>query len=531
MSDQFSTALHGKCSHLVSAVNHLVSLVTIVTISLTVLAASAARGRVEGNVTDPSGAKVVGALVVLRDATGVIANQTLTDSEGKFSIADVAEGRYAVTVDAPGFSQTERIIVDVRASATQAVAMRLNVAAISDHIVVSATRTETSIGELGGSVSVITNEDLVRANQTLVSEPLRLVPGLAVVQTGGRGGLTSIFTRGGESDYNKVLIDDIPVNEAGGSFDFAFLTPENLERIEVVRGPQSALFGSDAMTGVIQLVTRRGSTSAPELEFSGEGGSFDFHRETARLSGLTRWFDYSTSFGFQTTDGRFRNSDYINRSASANLGFRLAPSAELRVTSRWNNSTLGVPGPTAALFADPDQRQKHHDLSLGAALNLRTTSRWHQTARFIYSELNTHSFDPVAQDLTKPGTPPLPPGAFGADFAFDFRDYQKRAGLHYQSITAVGSSNVISAGVDFEHESAVFTSADAFSHSRVSPDRNNLGVYIQDQAAWRERLFLTAGVRVERNTGNVPSDLRAALSSLGSNVPSGDIGFGLTANP
>lgn len=531
MSHRFSTALHFKPSHLVSAVNHLVSLVTIITISMTALAGSAARGRVEGNVTDPTGAKVAGARVALRDATGVVAYQTLTDSEGRFTIADVAEVRYSVTVEAPGFSQTEKITVDVHAGATETVAVHLNVAAISDHIVITATRTETFTSELGGSVSVVTNDDLVRENQTLVSEPLRLVPGIAVVQTGGRGGLTSIFTRGGESDYNKVLIDDVPVNEAGGSFDFAFLTPENLERIEVVRGPQSALFGSDAMTGVIQLVTRRGSTSVPEFEFSGEGGSFDFHREAARLSGLNRWFDYSTSFGYQTTDGRFRNSDYDNRSASANLGFRLAPSADLRVTSRWSGSTLGVPGPTAALFADPDQRQKHLDLAFAAALNLKTTSRWRQTARFIYSESNTHSFDPVAEDLTKPGTPPLPPGAFGADFVFDFRDHQKRAGLHYQTIAAVSSSNVITAGIDFERESAVFTSADFFSRSRVSPDRNNLGFYVQDQAGWRERLFVTAGVRVERNTGNVPNDLRAALASLGSSVPSGDVGFGVAANP
>src|SRR6185369_3718447 len=187
---------------------------------------------------------------------------------------------------------------------------------------------------------------------------LRSIPGLAVVQTGGRGGITSIFARGGESDYNKVLIDGVPVNSAGGLFDFSSLTPENLDRIEVVRGPQSALFGSDAMTSVIQLVTKRGSTSDPEFEFSGEGGSFDYHRETARLSGLARGFDYSASFGFQSTDGRFPNSDFINRSASANLGFHLAPEAELRVTSRWNNNTLGVPGPTGFLFADPDERQK-----------------------------------------------------------------------------------------------------------------------------------------------------------------------------
>lgn len=532
MSNPLSSSLHHKFSHLSPALVRQIAFAMTAIISLIASTSAAAQnGAVEGSVVDPSQAKVAGARVALRDATGVSAYQTLTDSEGKFSITNVSQGRYSVTVEAPGFSQAGKTTVEVLGGGTQTLTVRLSIAALSDHIVVTATRTETPAGEIGGSLSVITKEDLERANQTLVSEPLRLVPGLAVVQTGGRGGLTSIFTRGGKSDYNKVLIDDVPVNEAGGSFDFAFLTPENLERIEVVRGPQSALFGSDAMTSVIQLVTRRGSTSAPEFELSGEGGSFDFHRETARLSGLTRWFDYSTSFGYQATDGRFRNSDYINRSASANLGFRLAPSAELRVASRWNNNTLGVPGPTAALFADPDQRQKHHDLSLAVGLDLKTTARWHQTGRFIYSEFDTHSFDPVAQDLTKPGTPPLPPGAFGTDFAFDFRDHQKRAGLHYQDIAALTSSNVLTAGIDFEHESAVFTSANDFSRSRVSPERNNLGFYVQDQTAWRERLFVTAGVRVERNTGNVPSDLRAALTSLGSSVPLGNVGFGLTANP
>ncbi len=319
----------------------------------------------------------------------------------------------------------------------------------------------------------------------------------------------------------------MPVNAAGGAFDFSTLTPENFERVEAVRGPRSALFGSDAMTSVIQLVTRRGSSATPELELSGEGGSFDFHRETARLSGLHNWFDYSTSFGFLNTDGRFENSDYINRSASANLGFRLASNADLRFTSRWNNNTLGVPGPTAFLFADPDQRQKHRDLALAAAFDHRTSSRWTQTARFVYSEFNTDSFDPAGQDLTRPDRPPLPPFTFFPDSAFTFIEHQKRRGIHYQSIAALTATNVLTAGLDFERESAVFT--DDFS--RVSPDRDNLGFYVQDQLSWRERLFLTAGIRIERNTGNVPEDLRAALLSLGSSAPVGDVGFGVEANP
>jgi vitamin B12 transporter len=486
--------------------------------------AGAERGRVTGSVADPSGAKIAAARVALRDATGIALYQKRADNEGQFLIAGVEEGRYRVTVEAAGFTQAREVTIDVRAGATETISVLLDIAAISDQMVVTVTRTETATGELAGSVTVLPSEELRLENQSLISESLRAVPGLSVAQTGGRGGLTSIFARGGESDYNKVLIDGVPVNAAGGLFDFASLTPENLDRVEVVRGPHSALFGSDAMTSVIQLITRRGTTSQPEFELSGEGGSFDSHRETARLSGLADWFDYSASFGYQSTEGRFRNSDYLNRSASANLGFQLRPGAELRVTVRSNNSGLGVPGPTADLFADPDQRQKHRDIALAAGLDLRTTSRWRQTARFIYSEFETHNFDPAGQDLTQPDTPPAP---FGNDFVFTFSDHQKRSGLQYQTIAVLSSSNLLTAGVDFEHEAAVFD--DGFS--RVSPSRNNLGIYVQDQAAFRERLFFTAGVRVERNTGSVPEDLRATLIALGSTAPSGNVGFGFSANP
>lgn len=503
--------------------------VAILGLASTVFAAE--RGRVIGTVTDPNGGKVAGARVALRDTSGAVVYQARTDNEGQFSILNVAEGCYRIAVEAAGFTQSQPASLEVRAGSSETVAVKLDVAAITDQLVITATRTELPADEFGGSVSVIASEDLTRGNQSLVSEALRSVPGLAVVQTDGRGGLTSIFTRGGESDYNKVLIDGVPVNRAGGGFDFAFLTAENIEHIEVVRGPQSAPFGSDAMTSVVQLITRRGSTSIPEFEFSGEGGSFDSHRETARLSGLARWFDYSASFGYNATEGRVPNSDYLNRSASANLGFRFSPEVELRITSRWDNSSGGVPGPTAILFSDPDARQRHRDLALGATLNIATGSRFHQWARFIYSEFDTNNFDPVAEDLTNPSTPPLPPFSFGADFVSSFKDHQKRSGIHYQGVAAINRSNLLTVGVDFEHESAVINSADDFSSARVSPDRNNLGVYIQDQFAWRERFFLTAGVRVERNTGTVPDDLRSVLQSLGSPVPSGDIGFGVSANP
>lgn len=486
-----------------------------------------ARGTVSGIVSDPSGAAVANARVTLRDASGTIVSETRTLSDGRFELAGASDGTYRVVVEAQGFAQSQQVSVSIKNGEASPLKIQLDVAAVSDQIVVTASRTERPLSELPASVSVISGAQLLIEDQSQVSESLRSVPGLIVAQTGGRGGFTSVFVRGGESDYNKVLIDGVPVNAPGGAFDFSALTTENLSRIEVTRGPASSLFGSDAMTSVIQLFTKRGTTTVPEFEFSGEGGSFDFHRETARLSGLVGKFDYSGSFGFQSSDGRFRNSDFINRSLSGNFGYQLSSTMQLRATSRWNDNTLGVPGPTAVLFADPDQRQKHRDIAVSGVFEWRTRPNWFQTARFIYSEFNTHSFDPVAQDLSTAGTPPLPPGAFGDDFAFTFRDHEKKIGAQYQTILAAGKYNVITAGLDFERESAVFT--DDFS--RVSPDRDNLGIYVQDQFAWRERFFATAGVRVERNSGSVPADLRSTLEGLGSIVPTGDVGFGVSANP
>src|SRR5260221_8334292 len=113
--------------------------------------------------------------------------------------------------------------------------------------------------------------------------------------------------RSGKSDYTKVLIDGVPVNDAGGSFDFVELTNDNAARVELVRGAQSAIYGSDAMAGVLQFFTHRGSTTTPEFELVGEGGSFAFNPQLARLSGVAGPLDYSTSYTHLHTNGRDRN--------------------------------------------------------------------------------------------------------------------------------------------------------------------------------------------------------------------------------
>ena len=387
------------------------------------------RRSVQGTVLDAKGAVVRGARVTLKRATGFVAREGMTNARGEFRFDDLSPEIYLLAVEAEGLVQAsgaEEVRLD--RGAVGQIAIRLVMSAIRDGVVVSETRTENRASESLSSVYVVSANELLRAQSPSVLDVLRSSPGVTVMQTARRGGLTSLFVRGGESDYTKVLVDGIPINDAGGAFDLSDLTTENADRVELVRSAQSALYGSDAMTGVLQFVTRRGTSATPELEVSAEGGSFAFNREWASLAGAAGRFDYAGSFAHLRTRGRDRNDDYQNRTASANLGYRFSERTQLRFTARNENSGLGVPGPTARLFPDPDERARRRRIAAGGRLEDQTTSIWRQSFSFVFAENNQASFDPAAEDLTRPGTPPDTNFAFN-DFVSFFSNHQRRRGL------------------------------------------------------------------------------------------------------
>src|SRR5689334_22101239 len=160
-------------------------------------------------------------------------------------------------------------------------------------VVVSGTRTQIPLDQSPASVSVISSEDLEQKQIERVSDALREVPGLNVVQTGTAGQLTSVFMRGLPSQDMQVLLDGIPINQGlAGQFDFANLTTDNVDRIEIARGPQSTIYGPRALAGVVQIFTKRG-TGTPGFTFSSEGGSYDTFRESLESDGELGAFDYS----------------------------------------------------------------------------------------------------------------------------------------------------------------------------------------------------------------------------------------------
>ena len=180
----------------------------------------------------------------------------------------------------------------------------------SEEIVVTATRLPIPEEDSPASISVITAEDFQEKQTRRAADALRQVPGISVAQTGAPGQLTSVFTRGLRSEHTQVLLDGIPINQGlAGLFNFADLTLDNIDRIEVVRGPQSTLYGPRALAGVIQLFTRRGH-GAPTGDVFAEGGSFGTFRESFSSSGSWKEFDYSIGVSRLDTDNDRPNNQY-----------------------------------------------------------------------------------------------------------------------------------------------------------------------------------------------------------------------------
>src|SRR5262245_53964567 len=212
------------------------SAIFVLSLSVCLSAIAQSRGVLRGIVIDARGAAVRGARVILLINNKQAIRETVTNERGEFIWEGLKPGDYALTVEADGLTQTGgNQPVKVEAGREFRIAIPLTVAAIADSMVVSATKTEARTGETPASAFVISANELLLAQRVNLFDALRLSPGVTVAQTGRRGGITSLFVRGGKSDYTKVLIDGVPVNEAGGSYDFADLTTDNAVRVELVR--------------------------------------------------------------------------------------------------------------------------------------------------------------------------------------------------------------------------------------------------------------------------------------------------------
>jgi outer membrane cobalamin receptor len=468
----------------------LSALVRLISLSLAVAAQPSA---LTGIVVDASGHAVPRAVVQAVAADGTAAASTLTEADGSFRIAD-APASCRVEASLAGFSTAS-----APCDATSPVRLTLEVAPVSEAIVVSATRTEAPAGQVASAVTVFDAADIARKQEPMLADLLRDAPGTIVVATGTPGSVTSMFVRGGESNYTKVLLDGIPLNEPGGAFNLSNVTTQNIDRVEMVRGANSALFGSDAMTGVVQLFTHRGTTVRPDVRFAVEGGTFSTARASAGVSGRTGRADYSGEVSGLTTDNEAPNNAFNNLTVSASGGAALGRGATLRSVFRLEQGKTGTPGQTAFGRPDLDAFFERHDGQWGISLD-QTSGKLHQSASYGIAVSHQASTDLVAD-------PPYTPTFEGHTAPFEFTDFtydnrtdltRHRATYQFDGTidTAHSGTHVETALVDWDGERA--TLHDALAGTSQPASRDNVGLSLQHQALWA-RVFVTAGVRFEHN--------------------------------
>ncbi|PYL66057.1 MAG: hypothetical protein DMF25_01560 [Verrucomicrobia bacterium] len=264
----------------------------------------------------------------------------------------------------------------------------------SELIVVSATRSEIPLDQSPASVSLITPEDVNQKQIERVSDALREVPGLSVVQTGTPGQLTSVFTRGLRSEHTQVLLDGVPINQGlQGAFDFANLTTDDVGRIEVVRGPQSTLYGPRALAGVIQIFTKQGE-GTPEISLNAEGGSYNTFRESLESEGRIDKFDYSIGASRLDTDNARPNNQYRNTAAIANVGW--SPNETARLSSLFTYSLSDTGNPNTIFNPKPLDNFLTEKWLIAPRVDLRVGDYWEH--KFIFSYDHERQLNDPNQD-------------------------------------------------------------------------------------------------------------------------------------
>jgi vitamin B12 transporter len=362
-----------------------------------------------------------------------------------------------------------------------------------DTLVVSPTRSEQTVAETAPSITVITGKEMEQKQVVTVGDALREVPGVDVVESGSRGSLTSVFIRGADSDQTLVLIDGVRVNSTTlGAFDFSQLTPESIDRIEVLRGWGGTLYGSEAVGGVIQIFTRRGE-GPPHGSISAAGGNAQTDREVGEFSGQTGILSYSGAVSHIHTDGfKPQNDDYENTVVNGRLDADLVDKGTARVIFRIGKSEFGdfeannflaAPDPNARQFDQFDVVRADWTHSPFEALRYRLA--------FSYARDDQH-FDNPADPANTTST---------------FSEFlsQTMAGDGNATLTWLGGKAESTFGLEYESQlgnSKSLSIDPTFGESTSNFDHSvgNLAGYTLHQLFLADRrLVLTGGVRVDDN--------------------------------
>ncbi|HEY6392637.1 MAG TPA: TonB-dependent receptor plug domain-containing protein [Bryobacteraceae bacterium] len=466
---------------------------------------------IHGTIVDPSGRPVEGAQVSCSSKT------VYSDTLGRFAVTGI--DKCDARIEKPGFTAQS---LPLASGADSKIA--LVIAGPTEIVVVTATRAETTPEQAAISASVVTERQLAALNYPVLPDVLRDIPGLQVSDYGRRGALTQVYTRGAERTGTLVLLDGVPLNDPGGELHLEHLSTEGIERVEIVRGPESALFGAEAAAGVIQLFTKRGDPEdkTPHGAVSYERGNFQTDRWMASLTGGSGGrLDYSVSAAGLHTVGAYANDFYRNNSGAANLGYRISNATQVRGIFRIYDAHVGTPGQVAYGIDDPVPNEETRDSTVSLRLDDTRGSNYIQRFTFGYNRLSDRFNDDepfgiqstAAIVRTVPGPLPrvyfvrllnpsttsvgtLPAGlslVLGSVFfgPFDSLNLTERKTAGYQG-TLSHHGGVLVFGYDYQNQSGDL--------SDVEASRNHHGFFANLQHSIGRRLYLTGGARAEHSS-------------------------------
>jgi len=388
-------------------------------------------------------------------------------------------------------------------------------AKVLEEVVITATGTEVSAKETSVSSTVITEKEIKARQVTRVEKMLRSVPGVTMVQSGSRGGETSLFIRGSNSNMNQVLLNGIKLNQVGGFFDFSNLTVDNVERIEVIRGPMSALYGNDAMTGVVNVMTRKGR-GKPTLSLTSLwGGHAEGHssnnlimEQKASLEGSYKQFAYSSAYSRIDDTGILAfNNHFASHVLNNRFDFDPLENLSFTFTNLVVDSYFDFPTSSGDRFdpkslggngLDPNQNNTNLNLVFGLTGNYWPTTWWENELTLSYVRLDAN--------YNNPANP--------AEVAFQTTDYFSRdlenhytlkyhSNFRFGDEARIGSITTLGLELRADQWKGWSYGFDwnlfAMNSTHNKARRGSTAWYAQEQLALWNRLFLTAGGRVEDN--------------------------------
>jgi vitamin B12 transporter len=483
---------------------------------------------ISGLVTDASGGVLPGATVEAVVADRPVAT-AITTADGAYRLEVSAGVPLQLRVHLAGFAAQVTTIAGASQPVTRNVTLAIG--SVSDSLIVTAARTAASRATVTESVSAFARSDIEALGSASLADVVRFVPGVNVESTGRDGAVTSMFSRGGESDYNLVLIDGVRVNQSGGIFDFSRITAADIDRVEVVRGAQSALWGSDAMGSVVQVFTRRaGAGDSPQLTSAVEAGSFDAFRADARINGGARQgVEYHLGASHRGSNGAFadllpEDDEFEQDAVDGGVGAVLGRRATLRASVRYTRASGRSVGQIVYGARDTGTTYDTRDLSGSLSFTHAIGSRLIGAATYNDFRYESRSGDAIGDtpfgvyavlagtpnalfpngtrlvrliDLTEfnslvAGGATPGPGQFlasrqVADFPFNSVTEFNRPAFRYQADYSFADAR-LTAGYEWERESNPLAAGFALT---------NHSAFIQQHLALGDRWFATAGGRID----------------------------------